>query len=108
MMWINPTTLGDVDRGLWQHFLAGDNSRSARILTNGRVLMGDGANAVSAPLVPGYWTHLAFVFEGGDVTRLYVDGVLVAEVVGETPSVSGSGAITLGKMDSESIGFAGT
>jgi hypothetical protein len=107
-MWVEPALVGDAVRGLFQHALAGDNARSARILTNGTVQMGDGPDAVStSALVSGVKTHLAFVFIGGDVSQLYVDGELEAEVTGEYPSVTGTGVITIGNIESTAVGFAG-
>lgn len=108
MGWFNPSVLGET-RALFSHGDNGTDRLCGIVLADGRVQAGIDTDAVTAApvLVPGSWTHLAFVWNGTDRPRLYVDGELAVSF-DNAPSFTGaSHTLIWGASDVESFGFAG-
>lgn len=113
MGWVTPDA-PDTDRFLFEFGMLTGNW-VATYRADGRLQVGPGPACVTPdPLVAMYPTHVAVAFVSADTCRIYLDGVLVAEVFGEvvTPvpstdvmrwghaiSPSGSDAPFLGALD---------
>ncbi len=109
--WFCPTLLGET-RVLFSHGGAADERHCGFVLADGRVQIGVDPLCVtpSPVLVPGSWTHLAFVFDSVDHVQLYVDGALVVDQDVATGSllITDPYVLNWGASAFDTYGFAGT
>ncbi|MFA8299121.1 MAG: LamG-like jellyroll fold domain-containing protein [Hyphomicrobiales bacterium] len=54
----------------------GDNNLNISLTKNGAI---DNSRAVSTPLTPFKWSHVAVVYDGSHLMRTFIDGALVSE-----------------------------